>query len=303
MSSPAVRLAVRRDVPIAVGILALLAVVLSSCGSKTPSSVESPVASQPHARIEFAPGLTEDLYLPEGVSRAPLVVLVPGGGWQTADPSGLAPLAASLADAGIAAAPTHIRAAEDGVVYPVPVEDVLCAVSAAVQGARERGVTPDRVAVLGHSSGAHLAALAVLAAADYAPRCRCPVVTPDALIGLSGPYDISRIPEVAQPLLGDAPDADPEVWASANPLERAHLRPQVPVLLLHGEADLTVPSDFTTQFARVLEDAGHPTTVRLLPDADHQTVYSAAVASGPVAAWLSALPAEPTARPSGQVCR
>jgi len=227
----------------------------------------------------------------------PLVVLVPGGSWTTADPTGLVGLAAALADAGVAAVPTRIRAAADGVVYPAPVEDVLCAVAAAVERVRSRGFTPDPVAVLGHSSGANLAALAVLAVDDYSPSCGFPAVTPDALIGLSGPYDISQIPEIATALLGTSPADDPAVWASANPVERVDLRRDVPVLLLHGAADETVPLAFTTQFAQALESAGHPTTLQVVPGADHQTIYQADVAGERVAQWLLTLTASEESRP------
>lgn len=260
---------------------------LTACGSdEEPATIEATGAVV--TTIEYADGLTEDLYLPERTpQRVPLVVLVPGGSWQTADPSGLAALALRLADDGIAAAPTHLRAAQDGVTYPVPVEDVLCAVAAAVGQMRAAGAHPSLVAVLGHSSGAHLAALAVLAYDDYEPQCSAPAVEPDALIGLSGPYDISRVPDLAEALLGSAPEDDPAGWAAADPVQRATLRPHVPVLLLHGGADEVVPLDFTTQFARALEDGGHPTTVRIVPDADHLGIIGADVAGGPILDWLS----------------
>lgn len=277
------------------GCLVVTAVVtmsglLGACGGPSTVTAGRP-SSVPHpsTTVEYAPGLSEDLYLPERGGQVPLVVLVPGGSWRTADPTGLAGLAAALADAGIAAAPTHIRAATDGVVYPDPVVDVLCAVAAAAEHLRSRGVVPGPVAVLGHSSGANLAALAVLATADYSPRCGSPTVAPDALIGLSGPYDIGQIPDIAATLLGSSPDDDPAAWSSANPLERAGLRPDVPVLLLHGAADETVPVSFTTQFARALEDAGHPTTVQIVPEADHLAIFRADVASGRIARWVKAL--------------
>jgi acetyl esterase/lipase len=240
--------------------------------------------------VEYAPGLGADLFLPRRAGRVPLVVLVPGGSWTTADPSGLAGLAGHLAGAGVAAAPAAIRAAQDDVVYPVPVEDVLCAVAATVARARSLGFVPDPVAVLGHSSGAHLAALAVLTVDDVSPTCTSPLVRPAALVGLSGPYDISQVPELATALLGSSPDDDPAAWQAANPVLRAGLRPDVPVLLLHGDRDEVVPVDFTTQFARALQAAGHRTTVEVVPGADHQGVYAPEVSGDRIARWLLALP-------------
>ena len=268
----------------ATSVLVALAVsTLTSCGG-TAAEVE------PSATVEYAPGLTEDLYLPDRATTAPLVVMVPGGGWRTADPAGLAGLAADLADEGIAAVPVRLRAAEDGVTYPEPVEEVLCAVAVAVEEMRSRGVAPERIAVLGHSSGAHLAALAVLAPDRFTSPCRAPAVAPDALIGLSGPYDISRIPDVARALMGREPAKDPAAWTNANPVEQAAQRPDVPVLLLHGAADDVVPVSFTTQFATALEHAGHPTTVQVVPRAGHEAIYRAEVAGHRIARWLHMLP-------------
>lgn len=272
-------------------ILLLAAVALTACGgSDTPTATPASAAPSPGSPVlvEYAPGLTEDVYLPAEQGTVPLVVLVPGGGWMTADPTGFAGLATSLADAGIAAAPTHIRAQQDGVVYPVPLEDVLCAVAAAAEEVEAQGFTPDPVAVLGHSSGAHLAALAVLAYDDYAPDCSAPAVEPDALIGLAGPYDISKT-EYSVALFDTGPNEDPATWQAANPVLRADLRPEVPVLLLNGEEDDVVPVAFMTQFQQALEDAGHPTTTEVIPGADHMSIFTPQVSGDQIADWLRSL--------------
>jgi len=270
---------------VATGILT--AALLVACDGATETTANGPSATpEPSFTIEYAPGLTETLYLPETKGPVPLVVMVPGGGWTTADPAGLAGLAADLAGAGVAAAPVEVRAAQDGVVYPAPVEDVLCAVAAAAKAIASRGYVPGPVAVLGHSSGAHLAALAVLAVDDYSPDCRDTLLRPDALIGLSGPYDISQLPDVAGALLGTSPSEDEATWAAANPVKWADLHPEVPVLLLHGEADEIVPPSFTTQFADALEGGRHSTTVQMVPDADHVAIYQAAVVGERIAQWL-----------------
>lgn len=277
----------RPSVVVAAAVVATT--MLAACEGSGTTPPPASAAPRPSMTLEYAPGLSEDVYLPDAKGAVPLVVLVPGGGWTTADPTGLAGLAAALADAGIAAAPARIGAAADGATYPEPVEDVLCAVAAAADGLRAAELTADPVVVLGHSSGAHLAALAVLAFDDYSPECEYPVVTPDALVGLSGPYDISEIPELAIGLLAVSPDEDPEAWARANPVERADLRPDVPVLLLHGGADMSVPLAFTEDFADALERAGHPTTTQVVPDADHDTIYRADVAGTRVAQWVLGL--------------
>jgi acetyl esterase/lipase len=215
--------------------------------------------------------------------------MVPGGSWLTADPSGLGGLADALAEAGIVAVPVEIRAAEDDVVYPTPVEDILCAVADGVATAEANGIEVGPVVVLGHSSGAHLAALAALATQDYSPSCPDPSVAPDALVGLAGPYDVRLAADLAEPLVGVDYRDDPQLWDAANPVLRAGLRSTVEVLLLHGDEDDVVPTSFTTDFARALRQAGHPTSVHILAAVDHRRVYSASAAGDVVADWVAAL--------------
>ncbi len=268
------------------------AVVLALAGCSSSGGGESGAgATTPSAgptSHEYLPGLTAFPHVPEGVSTAPVVVMVPGGSWETADPTGLAPLADALAVQGVLAVPVVVRAAVDDVVYPTPVEDVLCALADAAATARSAGIEPDQLVVLGHSSGAHLAALAALDADRMTPECEDPVVAPDALVGLAGPYDIREFSDAASALLD--PDADAAVWADANPVLLAARRPELPVLLLHGADDGVVAPRFSTDFAAALRSGGHPTTLTIVPGEDHDGIYTAQVAAGPVASWLADLP-------------
>ena len=87
---------------------------------------------------------------------------------------------------------------------------------------------------------------------------------PDALIGLAGPYDIRQFADAADALFAAPIDEAPAEWDAANPVVHADLRPEVPVLLLHGEADDVVPVSFTTDFGTALrgrrppDDGPHP---------------------------------------------
>jgi acetyl esterase/lipase len=273
---------------VAVSLAVLCACVAGPGANGTPSPGAQPSGAGPVSH-EYLPGLAAYPHLPEDRDRAPVVVMVPGGSWRTADPSGLGGLAQALATSGIVAVPVEIRAAEDGVVYPTPVEDILCAVADGVATAEANGIEAGPVVVLGHSSGAHLSALAVLAAQDYSPSCPDPRVEPDALVGLAGPYDVRLATDLAEPLFGTPYQDNPQLWDAGNPVLRAALRSDVSVLLLHGDDDAVVPTAFTTEFAHALRQAGHPTTVRMLAGVGHQEVYSASVAGEVVADWVAAL--------------
>lgn len=269
----------------------MVSALCAGCASGPEGADPSRSATTPSAgpvSHEYRPGLAAFAHLPVGVRTAPVVVLIPGGGWQTADPSGLEPLAAALAGRGVVAMPVVIRAGADGVEYPTPVEDVICALADGVATAREAGIEPTHTVLLGHSSGAHLSAVATLDPGRYSPTCADPVVAPDALVGLAGPYDIRDFSDAAANLFAD--DATDATWDVANPVLLADRRPEVPVLLLHGDADELVPPQFSTVFADALRAGGHPVTLDVISGVNHGEVYSAAVAAAPVAEWLGALP-------------
>jgi dipeptidyl aminopeptidase/acylaminoacyl peptidase len=115
-------------------------------------------------------------------------------------------------------------------------------------------------------------------------------VAADGLIGAAGPYDVSARSDMASALFGVAPDEDPELWADGNPLLLTERRPELPVLLLHGEDDRVVPLSATAAFAQALESGGHPTMVITVPDTDHQRIYTPEAVAAPILEWVAGLP-------------
>lgn len=266
---------------------ALLAAVASRSmtGCQSPEPAPAGTDSPPASSEAFDPALEARLFLPETDSPAPLVVLVPGGGWTTADPSGLVPLAELLAGQGYSAATITYRAAAAGEFFPVPAEDVVCGVAAAGQMVTDERGAPESVIVLGHSAGAHLAALAALAPDDLTGDCEYAPTPPDGVIGLAGPYDVAAIGDATLPLFGPGVIEDRTPLA-ANPAQHTDERPDVPVLLVHGLADTIVPSTFATDFAAQLDAGGHDVTTNYLEDVDHGQVFLPDVIGSVVLGWL-----------------
>lgn len=255
-------------------------------------TIEPPTSAavgQVGSGIDPADGQVDTLFLPSasaaGRDETPLVVLVPGGGWVAADPSGLVPLAEALAANGAVVATISYRTASDEAYFPTPAHDVACGISAARVAADEAGFSPSEVVAVGHSAGAHLAAVVALRPAEFGGDCRHPGVAPDRLVGLAGPYDVTRARGPAIQLFG--PDnADPAGWSEGNPVEHAANRSDMDVLLAHGAADDVVPIVFTEQFAEALIAGGHEVDVRYPSGIDHHTVYSSAHAAPLITQWL-----------------
>lgn len=252
------------------------------------------VARAPDSTREYLPGQEADVYLPAGDDGAPVpvVLLVPGGGWQTADRRGLAPLAADLSDAGFVAVSATYRAGEDGVSFPIPVQDVLCASGFAVEAARSAGMEPGPVVALGHSAGGHLAALAALAGDELARRCPSPVPAIEGLIGLAGVYDARAFGFGLVDFFGGTVAEQPQAWSQGDPLglvDSGDVPDDLQVLLLHGDADEDVPMEQSRAFEVALRRAGVPVHLDVVPGATHQSIYSP-VASAPAAiGWIKEL--------------
>ncbi|KGM13365.1 serine aminopeptidase domain-containing protein [Cellulomonas bogoriensis] len=275
--------------------------LLAACGAQDPAPSQT-LPSAPEAEPEppapptvepepgegeYRAGLPAAVEIPpDRTDPAALVVLVPGGGWRSADPVGLAPLADHLVGEGYAVATITYRTGRTGDVFPTPVDDVACAVAYA--SAQVPGVD---VVVLGHSAGAHLASVAAL---DPVRSDRCPHrrVRVDGVVGLAGPYDVSATWGLAEVLFGVPADQAPEAWEQGNPLTLVERRPDLPFLLVHGEADQVVPVSFTTDFADALRGARHEVAVELLPDVDHAQVLSPDVVGDVVVGWLARVAAQ-----------
>ena len=267
----------------AAAALVLLA-LFAACTAPVTEPVEEPAAGEGRSGE-----LEADLVRPSQPVDSPVAVLVPGGGWVTADRSGLTPLADALAAEGIFVVNTTYRPADAGGDLESMVADVVCAMRTAAR--RVADITGENVEVvpIGHSAGAHLAALAALADDEFAVSCPDDPAVVAGFVGLAGPYDVARVPDVAFPLFGVSPDADPDRWAAGNPLTYASSDPALPALLVHGSADALVPVDFTEQFAEALSSAGHPVETRIVPEATHGSIFDPAVSGDMIASWLLAL--------------
>lgn len=159
-----------------------------------------------------------DVYLPDHRASAPVVVMVHGGGWVGGDKRTL-PVWRRKASywTGLGAIFVSVNYRLVPEVTPVAqVQDVAAALALVRRRAKAWGGDPDRIALMGHSAGAHLVALL---AADPAREGLPPWLGTVALD--SAAYDVETLMR-NQPsrLYTQAFGGDPVIWKAASPLAR-----------------------------------------------------------------------------------
>jgi len=220
--------------------------------------------------------LQGDFYLPKTRGSAPALVAVHGGGWQQGVRSAFQHCGPHLAAHGYAVFAISYRFAKKGhKAFPQAVQDVIAAVQFVRGSAGAFGINPDRIALIGASAGAHLAALAALGRrspifADGYPGDAHAAVdsTVKALIGVYGVYDLAAMWEayrVASPLdnnienfLGAALPENRQLYFDASPISYAtYANNKTAVLLAYGtEDDLVDRRPHSQAFLKALKQAG-----------------------------------------------
>jgi acetyl esterase/lipase len=235
-----------------------------------------------------------ELWVPAPESRLvgdlPVVVLVHGGFWRAQYTKALMHgLARSVAQQGWAAWNIEYRRIGrlgGGGGWPATLADVANAVDSL---AAQPGLDLDRVVTCGHSAGGHLAlwlaARSRLAGDAPGMPVRVPVRAAVALAGvvdLRKGYELGLGNGAVANLLGGAPDAVPDRYASASPFELLPLG--VPQVLVHGLADAVVPSEMSEAYVARAVAAGDAATFVPIAGASHREMLRAGGA-----AWSAAL--------------
>jgi len=164
--------------------------------------------------------LTVDLYLPTGGGPYPAVICLHGGAWRAGTKLVYRAWGPWLARAGYAVMSVDYRlATPDSPSWPGVLADVRTALAWLTAQAPALGVDVGRIAAMGDSAGAHLAALLAI---DDAVLGRVRVV-----VGVYGVYDLAawwadsggvRQDDPARDLIGGTPPERPEAYAAASPL-------------------------------------------------------------------------------------
>lgn len=237
---------------------------------------------------KFTDTLELDIHAPSEVGSWPVVVVVHGGGWITGQRLDTGSLAEGLASRGAVVYNADYRTLSLGGVFPGMVDDVACAIQSARVSAPEFTTTPDFVTVVGYSAGAHLASLAAFAPGEFGQECPAgPSQPPDAFVGLAGPYDISQLGGLLAPMFGGTITELPEVWAAGNPFSWVADSPDIPILLIHGDADRVAPLAFSEALTDSLTAAGKGVSLEILPGRSHGDVTAPRVVADRIVEFLA----------------
>jgi acetyl esterase/lipase len=256
-------------------VAGMFALFLEGCSRLGFLAANVPAAFGPykrHANIAYGadPQQRLDVYVPERAAPEPrpVVVFWHGGRWRYGDKADYRFVGAALAESGYVAVVANYRHYPQ-VKMPGFLSDAAQAALWAAAHAKEYGGNPERLYLMGHSAGAHLAAMVTLDPRYFAAAGRtAPPIT--GVIGLSGPYDFLPLlePDV-QDMFGPPP-----IYPESQPINFVR-GDAPPMLLVHGLEDDTVRPKNSCNLAAALRAAGVPVTLKLYPKISHSDTVAA----------------------------
>lgn len=195
-----------------------------------------------------------DLYLPKkpAAEKIPCIVVIHGGGWRSGDKTRFASIATALADQGFAAACIGYRLLPE-VQFPAPVVDCKAAVRWVRANAAKHGIDPARIGATGGSAGGHL--VAMLGTSHNEPKLEGDGGNPgvssrvQAVVAMATPADMTRFAARSGTEKSIATLISPVTHVSKD---------SAPTLLLHSDADRTVPMEQSELLLRKLQEAKVP---------------------------------------------
>lgn len=194
-----------------------------------------------------------DVYVPRhALPDAPVVVFFYGGSWNSGAREDYNFVGEALASRGIVAVVADYRLYPQ-VRYPLFLQDAARAVAWTKAHIREFSGNPQRLYLMGHSSGGYNAAMLaldgdLLAAAGMSPKDL------RGWIGLAGPYDFLPIENPAVRPVFFWPDSPPQ----SQPINHVSRDAPPALLIAASEDDLVNPTRNTGGLAHKLRAAGVP---------------------------------------------
>ncbi len=233
-------------------LAAALTLLLGACGSPavvnrlTADTGYKLAANVPYQRSR---SLALDVYYPQNVAGAPVIVFFHGGRWTSLDKSEFKFVGQALTSLGYIAVLPEVRKYPQ-VHFPDFLDDAALAVKWAHDNAATYGGSPDKLFVMGHSSGGHIASMLALNP-EYLKAVGGDRSWLRGMIGLAGAYSFMPI-------------TAPDLRDLFGPVDRFRYSQPVfyvdgsnpPLMLVHGRDDDVMPVKNTEELAKAVSKAG-----------------------------------------------
>jgi acetyl esterase/lipase len=208
-----------------------------------------------------------DLYLPRnGEVRATILYLY-GGGWVSGARWYYRLFGQMMAARGYAVAVPDYHLYPHA-AFPTFVEDAALAFKWVHDNVVRWGGRTSRVFVMGHSAGAHIAALVALDP-RYLRRHGLEPSAIKGVVGLAGPYTMDPLKWRGMRDIFAPSASEPH---SARPIKLVRAGAP-PMLLLHGVKDRVVKSDASVNLASALTGVGSPAEAKIYPGVGHFEIF------------------------------
>src|SRR6185295_12297650 len=219
---------------------------------------------QIRADVPYGGGAQEnlcvDLYLPTSAGPHPALLCLHGGAWLRGSQRLYKSWGPWLAERGYAVVAVDYRLSSHvGPAWPGVWEDVCRSLAWLIANASSLNIDPARIAAIGDSAGAHMAAMLSLHE-QTAQHIR-------AVVGVYGIYDLPDWWRITQPpkrtddpvvrLMGRSYKEAKEDYESFSPLHRLqHFagRPTAKYFIIHGDQDAIVHHNQSERFLSALRD-------------------------------------------------
>lgn len=233
-------------------------------------TADVPYGADPRQRL--------DVYRPRMLRQpAPVVVFLYGGRWQEGSRDLYRLLGDAMTRQGWIVVVPDYRL-HPAVTFPAWVEDGAQAVRWAHDRAAQLGGDPSGIFVVGHSAGAHTAALLALDE-RYLRDAGVPRGTVRGVVSLAGPVDTRWTDPDVQALMGPR-----EGWPATYPATHVD-GTEAPLLLLHGGGDETVSPRNSVTLAERIRAHGGCAAAKVYPGVGHVEIVVALSAP-----WLRRAP-------------
>jgi acetyl esterase/lipase len=273
----------------------LLALPPASAELLKPREVDAIPHAPPDRTLAYGDDANQfgQLFLPEGRGPFPVAVVIHGGCWKKfADLNNTVPMSDTLRKAGFASWNIEYRRVDnEGGGWPGTYRDVGSAIDHLRTIAGQYRLDLQRVVVVGHSAGGHLA---LWAAARHRLPQHSPLYTSNPLslrgvVNLAGPGRLQSLTaahlqkacgSVPVPqLLGGEIERLPERLREGSPADMLPLG--VPQVLITGSLDWLIPPSLGEEYVELARKSGDDAKLTVIEGAGHFEIIAPGTAAWP----------------------